>query len=239
MELERVFVFSDSHFPYHDVGSWAITLRAIRKWKPSVVICLGDLVDCYAISTFPKVVQKPQTLAEEFAPAIRCIRELEKAAPNARYVLCEGNHEARLTRFLQETKALWGMVTLRTLLHLHHWKIIPENQRYKLGKLYFTHGNKSTKYASAAMLERYAGSVFFGHVHRPQMSFKSTIGGEHVSLCPGWLGDPKDQAFDYAPDPDWAHGFATVLIDKHGGNFWWSLNLIINGRVRIDGEVIS
>lgn len=229
----------DTHFPAVDRKAFDLTLRCIRKWKPTVIVHLGDMVDCYCVSTFRKHAFKPQTLLEEFGPAIKMIGEIEKSAPGAKFVLCEGNHEERLTTWLHETKALWGMVSLKELLRLHRWHIVPANKFYKLGKLHFTHGTRSTKYASAAMLDRYAGSVVFGHTHRPQMSFKSTIGGEHVALCPGWLGDKSDAAFDYAPDPDWSHGFATALIDKHTGDFAWSLNLIINGKVRLDGEVLS
>ena len=47
-------VLPDIHFPFQDKNALKVALDLINYVKPSVIIQVGDLVDCYSISRFSK-----------------------------------------------------------------------------------------------------------------------------------------------------------------------------------------
>ena len=100
----KVFVISDSHFPFHNKRAFAEVMRLIRKERPNAVVHIGDLLDQYVFSRFDKSssitpemdVQRGLDLAE------RMWSTIHKALPRTGLYQVLGNHDARLSKRLQD-----------------------------------------------------------------------------------------------------------------------------------------
>src|SRR4026208_641873 len=93
-------VISDLHCEYHDELAWNTCLEAIRVTQPTDVIIIGDWVDGYPISKFPKDPQRRADLKYEIDGANKQLNRLQRAAGRAELHYTEGNHEYRLKNFL-------------------------------------------------------------------------------------------------------------------------------------------
>src|SRR3954463_15914988 len=47
-------VFTDTHVPYQDDAALQVAYGLIRDVRPKVIVHLGDLLDCYALSRYTK-----------------------------------------------------------------------------------------------------------------------------------------------------------------------------------------
>ena len=50
--MKKLFVIPDIHSPFHDRLAIRLMLLALKEFKPDIVVQLGDLIDCYSLSSF-------------------------------------------------------------------------------------------------------------------------------------------------------------------------------------------
>jgi hypothetical protein len=91
--LERIFFIGDAHVPYHSREGFAIWLKACRDFKPTLVVQMGDFVDCFSVSSYSKDPGRALGLDKEIEAARDALDEIEKASPGARRIYIAGNHE--------------------------------------------------------------------------------------------------------------------------------------------------
>jgi hypothetical protein len=93
---QKILVVPDVHAPFHEEGMFAEMLQ--READADKVICIGDLSDSYALSTFTHY--RRVSFAEEWASVTLVMQALSEAFPEVEMVI--GNHDARLEKRLRE-----------------------------------------------------------------------------------------------------------------------------------------
>lgn len=240
--MRTAVVIPDLHCPFHCERSWQLTLEFVAQSRPSEVVILGDFVDCYAVSSFTKDPSRLHRLQYEVERAHQELDKLATAAgPDCRVTYCEGNHEARLSRYIAERcPELFGLVpSLQALLGIpaRGWSWVPYRDWYQLGRLACCHdlGPHGVN-AARQTLQAMGGNVVFGHTHRVQTHYESTVKGEQMVGCTlGWLGDPAQVDYRHrALLRQWQHAIGLVYLDDDG-SFWLSPLPIINRRIPVPG----
>ncbi len=233
----RTLVIPDVHIPYHDRAAWNLTLKVIAKIKPDEVRFMGDALDFYAVSSFPKAPSRPARLEHE----IDCGNDEFDRVECDNVVFHKGNHEARLEKYLTcKAPELFGLVETHKLLKFKErgWRYHEYMTHDIDGKVLYTHDlGFSGKHASLHTLAAAGHCVVFGHTHRGAVYYGGTVKGEHrFAMNVGWLGDPNK--IDYmhkASTRDWQQGFGLVDFDSKG-RAWATFCPIVGGKVCIDGE---
>lgn len=238
--LQRLLICPDVHLPYHDALAWETFLEVAREWRPDVLVFLGDIVDFYQVSRHPKDPLRRITFQDEVAIANRELNRVS-ALKIPRVVVTEGNHETRLQRWLvDQAPQLVGIVDVRDLLQIdrRNWEWFPYGTHTRIGKLHFSHDvGHAGVYAARQSSMAFGHNIIFGHTHRAQAHYESTVTGERfVSWTMGWLGDPE--AIDYQHRAkvtrNSQHGFGVAHLDVEG-NGWVSFVPVIRGAAVVDG----
>ncbi len=91
----RVLVISDLHIPYHHKDSFAFLTALKKKYKPDLVINIGDELDQHAISMHDSNPDLPSA-GDELRMSRKYIWELEKIFPDM--ILIHSNHSSLVYR---------------------------------------------------------------------------------------------------------------------------------------------
>jgi UDP-2,3-diacylglucosamine pyrophosphatase LpxH len=206
---------ADIHYPFRNTTAVNMVVDFIREQRPGRIHLLGDLCDSWALSRFDKDPTRQLNLQEEFDAVRDWLVELRDAAPRAKIIYSEGNHEYRLRKYLiSEAKALAGLraLTLEKLLDLDKLKIRwqPQDRPYRIGHLLFTHGQYISRWSGMSAkrhFEQYGCSVIHGHTHRLGAFYHTDINDCYGAWEAGCLSTLTP---DYVIAPDWQNGFAVV-----------------------------
>lgn len=156
-------------------------IKVIKDIQPDTVLQIGDGID------FPQVSRWTKGTAGEYAPTLQkhidgfkgLLGEIREAAPEARLIWLEGNHDLRLQEFIRSYAA--PLTTLRALEIEHLFGLEELRCEYLKGPLhigtntYAVHGHESGGYSATAsawelkFIKRYGSdkSIIFGHTHQP------------------------------------------------------------------------
>lgn len=243
----RVLVIPDMHIPYHDKGVWDIMLAAVRKLQPDHVVVIGDFIDCFEISDFPKPADRKTRFEDEIAAANEELHRLDAAHRGKPTTYCMGNHEHRFDRYLaKRAPELSGLISIEDLLGLRGrgYEVVPYGEDTQIGKIHFSHEfGPMGKYAGHKTLAAMGHCCVFGHIHTAQVVYDGfTTGERHVAMAVGWGGDYESLAFAYkrkaAAKKEWIHGFGWVEIDDTTGNGWVQFVPIIDGQAVVAGQEV-
>lgn len=247
-KTSRILVIPDMHVPYHDARVWATILAAVKASKPETIVIIGDFADCYAVSSHPKSLDRKADFAAEIDVVNTELDRLQKVAgPECRIIFCEGNHEDRITRYLQSrAPELGGLHGMRAagLFRARDRGIawVPYRRHIKIGRCSFTHdvGRCGVNTARQSLID-FGGNLVVGHSHRGGVAYQGEAkGANHFCLNVGWGGDVDE--IDYVhrirAKRDWAHGFGVVDQDSAGYS-WGQFVPVISGRCVLDGVVIN
>lgn len=222
---ETILIISDVHVPDHDRKAWKAMLAVARDIRPTTVVIAGDFLELQSVSQHSSFNR--ELLEEDLAAGRQALETLQGAAPQAKVIYLEGNHETRLTRFIEaKVPSLSGTLNLATELKLKERGILwlPENkQPWSRGKLDVIHGHQMSsgggpRHHATKMCEMYGESgrvVVYGHTHKPQMhtsparaGVKTAVGlGCLRTLNPGWL---------HGANGGWSHCFGIAEIAPSG-----------------------
>jgi hypothetical protein len=93
-------VFSDSHYPYHDVPAFEAMINQAVNWNPNFILINGDGMDCYQGSKFNKDIRN-RSISDEIWGWIELLNVLKAALPNVFIYWKLGNHEERWENYLR------------------------------------------------------------------------------------------------------------------------------------------
>jgi len=206
---------SDIHYVFRNSTAVDMVVKFIREQRPGRIHLLGDLCDCWILSRFDKDPTRRLNLQEELDAVRDWLAELRDAAPRAKIIYSEGNHEYRLRKYLMsEAKALAGLraLTLEKLLDLDKLKIRwqPQDRPYRIGHLLFTHGQLISRWSAMSAkrhYERFGCCVIHGHTHRLGAFYHTDIDDCYGAWEAGCLSTLTP---DYVTAPDWQNGFAVI-----------------------------
>ena len=232
IEHRKVLVHADIHFPFQDQKILDLIYLFADWWKPDTIIHGGDLMDFYRLSKFSKDPSPPDMLDREFEAARNHLKILLLLAQEVH--LIEGNHEARLNKYLNDcapelkslTQAATGevLLTVENILGLNEMGIefikMRGREAYKrYNDILVGHFNKVSKhsaYTAKALVEDKGISIIQHHTHRGGVYYKTVIGGQLVGIENFCTCDIHPS---YIQNPNWQQGFTCLLLDRNGKRF--------------------
>jgi len=234
----KVISLFDIHVPYN------IDLRGVIKFladeKPDKLILGGDIMNVDSLSHWSLAGGKRLTLeGKRFQKECDVMGELldelrEAVGEGCEIVYLEGNHEDWVNQYIEQHPEMEGIINIPLMLELEERNIkwIPykdKNNYYKVGKLYYTHGEYVNKYHSAKMLQAWNCNIRYGHLHTHQVATKTSkksIGDTHKAISIPCLC--KDGDYLQGKSNSWMQGFHIAYI-KPNGNFIEYVIPIIQG----------
>lgn len=214
----KIIAIPDCHHPYVDKTAWNLALRTIQKVKPDHIIVMGDFVDCYAVSDYPKDPARKSKLKYEVDAGAKARKQLIGLSDE--FTFLEGNHCARLGRYIAtHAAALYGLVSMPELLGVDQkaWK--PYKETYRLGRVGYCH---DVGYCGQNVLHQslhaYGGNLVTAHTHRAGIVYDGNLRGErHFHMNVGHLSDVSK--VDYAHQvriKSWQLGLGYIEMEQSG-----------------------
>lgn len=193
--MSKVFVISDTHFPYHNKKALKKILALIKKEKPDVVIQIGDLLDQYCFSKYSRTLNL-STPAQEIVKGLQAATDMweriRKLRPKAKLYQVLGNHDLRLNkRIAERLPEIEHMFSIKKLYQFPGVKTLKSDRDYlKIDGVIYCHGwlSKSLDHAL-----HFGHPTVHGHRHRPAIETK----GRLWSMDVGFLADEKQLPLNY------------------------------------------
>lgn len=111
--MDSIVILSDQQARYDDRVTRIGVMDFLSDFQPNTIVNNGDLFDFESLSVYRKTPRAKQSLQADLEAGREWLNLERRAAPNARIVLVEGNHEARLHNYiLDNADALAGLPTL-------------------------------------------------------------------------------------------------------------------------------
>jgi predicted phosphodiesterase len=242
----RYLILSDLHIPDEDKQSLAAVEKLLAAHQFDGLVYIGDVLNLDCISSHNKrnlrAVESKRILDEyKIADEIlsRHLTILRKRNPDAKVYWLEGNHEDRLTRYIDLLPQLEGLIELENVLKLKergitYIKSWSENKTLKLGKMRFHHGIYTSDHCCKQMVQRFGCNITFGHSHTVQeytwhnLAYNEPKVGISIGcLCnrPAYLKGPSR----------WQQAIMLIDIDKRSGNFYHNIIRICNHQFYFNG----
>jgi len=228
----KVVVVPDAHaHPSYSPDRFAWLGAFIEREKPSHVVCLGDFADMPALSQYDKGKRgfEGRRYVHDVAATRAALTvmhaEVRTAAPE--WLMCLGNHEARIDRACSDAAEMTGAIGIDDLGYREHgWQVWPYQSVMRLGGFAFCHhlpsGNAGKpiggKYQAAAMVRTLHESAIVGHSHLWDQAITTTpIGRRVMTISAGcYVSADHDESWSAATQHLWVNG-VTVLEDVRAG----------------------
>jgi predicted phosphodiesterase len=197
--------------PFHDEAAMELFLQACRELNPDVIVNLGDLLDLPEWGTYEQEATFAMTTQATLDRAHLFLAQQRAAAPNAKIVVLEGNHDRRLIKaILRNAIAAFGLkranevpesfpvLSVPFLLRMDELDVeyivgYPANAYYINDRVKCIHGLKvrSGSSTARAVSQDERVSTIFGHIHRAETHYKTVdVRGEariNFAHSPGCL----------------------------------------------------
>jgi len=232
----------DIHYPVHDKACMNVIEQFLRDFKPNYLVYGGDQMQMDTISSFnirkPKLIEGKRIKREYIGFQVNILDRFEDAIPKrCKKFFMVGNHEYRIERLIEKTTQFEGFIELEANLKLDDYTIIPFNDIFNIGDMYFAHGMYWNKYFSEKTLSIVQKMIFVGHVHTPQVYTGITPIYSLPKQCVGvgCLCNINPEYMENKPN-HWVHQFLFwYMMDD--GTFTYFTPIIINGRCIINGKM--
>lgn len=225
MAVRKIVIVADTQSPFEDAPCVALAVAFIKDYRPDTLVMNGDMLDLATGSKFVRSrASGPQTIKAEIDWGIENVIEpLRRAAPQAKCYWIEGNHEFRLTRYVQAmAPALEGLIEAHPVFQCERLNIEYVKSKAGNGILRLTphlaimHGDRCGANPAKSQYTAWGSSLVMGHTHKESSyRVKHGEGSDHVALASGCL----------CKDPDWrdienyTRGFIAGWYDDETGKF--------------------
>ena len=242
-EETSMVITSDWHIPFHDVEALKVFINFLYEYQPDELILNGNINDCGAFSTHPKMREIAQTFRtakqerEYWFPIAELLRDV---LPDAKITYIGSQcHEGWIDNWTALSPILIEdeNYTIKNWFKLDDFGIDYVPEVYDpLGnkEILITHGTVARSKggnSAYATMEQEGTSIIQGHTHRLAQVFKTTSVGETVAIEGGCLCQrtPWYHLKGRRLMMDWQQGF--VLLNAKDNSFSTSCIPIIR-----DGE---
>ena len=89
LDTTCILTISDQHMPYQHPDMFIFLAAIKKKYKPTLIVNMGDSVDCHALSFHDSDSDLPSA-GDELKRAITCIKQMEKMFPTM--ITIDSNH---------------------------------------------------------------------------------------------------------------------------------------------------
>ena len=175
METKKFVAFSCTHHPLQDNEAIDFLFRKISRFKPDVIVHLGDGHEANSASRWPNEYDWPLSL--EFRCHNDFLKRIRKISPNSKKVFLPGNHESNLISINRIDKKLRDLCDYRDHEdELNYWEqpaeYIHSRTRgvWRLGQVTFAHGYEISAAADELQSIMFGvpyGLYVGGHSHKP------------------------------------------------------------------------
>lgn len=191
--------FDDGLDPFHDDAAMDVALQITNVLEHDggvhQVVNLGDFLDLPAQGKYEQEAAFAFTSQHAIDRGHLFLQEQRAAAPDAKIILLEGNHDRRMQKFVQHNALAafgikkanapesWPVMSLPNLLRLDEINVeyidaYPAGMWWINEKLRAIHGDKVNSGGNTAM--KYTNemphiSTVFGHIHRQEIQSKTTF----------------------------------------------------------------
>lgn len=249
----RWLILADLHVPYHDNGAIQVALdyATDRKTRCDGVLYLGDVADCYSISSWERDPTK-RNLAAELRSVGQMFDAVQSAVCPKATIWRLSNHEHRLERYLwraapeivdlslvrpkqAECDELPRVISMTNLLCTaeRHMTVVPPKCPMEYHNMTLLHGDEwnsatgGVNPARTAYMKTHACAMV-AHSHKTSEHTENTVRGTTITC---WsVGALCDLHPDYAALNGWNHGFAVLDLTRDT----WRVE---NKRI-VDGEAV-
>lgn len=254
-KTRTTLIVPDIQYPYHDDVVLQKILHVARAYQPDQVVQIGDGID------FPTVSQWSKGTAGEYADTLQehidgyrrdFLVPLREAAPQARIVWIEGNHDLRVREFVRKYAApLTNLRALEveSLLALQDLDIDFERGPLRVAtNTLVVHGHEAGGYCASAsawdtkFTKRYGSdkNVIFGHTHQPFLITRAFGYSGRVSprftMNVGSIMDPVAATYVKDGAVSWQQSFA--WLEDDGKRVWPELVTLVDRLGYFKGERI-
>lgn len=242
----KVILLPDMHVPEHDKRSLSAVLRRVEVVNPDVVVLLGDLMSLDCISKLSSLKTKEaMRLRKDYVKGRQVLDEIANAAPNAKLVYIEGNHEFRANRLVEDNPNLEGLVEPFYQLDLPRRGIqwVPfwsTGKIFKWGKASFGHGLYINEHHAKQHLNAFDENFFYGHTHDHQVFSKVTNGDNDTKMAMscGCLCLYRQYYMRGRPNR-WQQMYVELYFDKQGFFNTFPVAIFNHKFTAPDGEVYA
>ena len=193
----RVLVISDLHIPYHHQDAFAFLTALKKKYKPDLIINIGDELDQHAISMHDSNPDLPSA-GDKLRMSRKYISELEKIFPDM--ILVHSNHSSLVYR-----RALKYGLPIDYLKSYNEYLGVSDRWQWVDDltitlsdgtRCFFTHGMSADVLKLSMQMGKHCVQ---GHYHSKfSIGYFSNPDALHWGMQVGCLTSQKSMAFDYA-----------------------------------------
>ncbi len=241
-KIQKVLVLPDVHLDENVPKDYKMLKPFIEEFKPDIIVLLGDFMDISSLSAWDRD-KKRKMENRRFKAEVDCAnKELDFLQKNCgKVVFLEGNHENRVSRYLDFNPEMEGMIDIQEVLRLEERGIewCDMNDLYKIGHMYFTHGMYTGKYFANKHLMEIGENLVVGHTHKTQTAFQNqAMGKEKMVYGLGTLGDKAPDYMQGRPS-NWINQFGIMYVNERSGDFNFYPVNIIDGKFIWEGRQYS
>ena len=204
--MNRILVIGDCHIDDdQDLSRFDLLGKLIMDELPTHIVMMGDFLTLNCLSAWDMDKRKTMegrrykteidagldALQRMFTPIDLyniTRREQHKAQYKPEMIFLEGNHEERLTRYLESDPTFDGFVGVRKDLKLDSWgfRWVPYRDWIEINGLWFTHvpfneiKPVTGRYHIHAASRTTVNSIIYGHTHKFEVLCQHTQGMEHL-----------------------------------------------------------
>ncbi len=230
--IKSAIILPDVHLTDKVPIDYKPVKKFIKTFKPDEVILLGDFMDVESLSAWDYDKKRPmegRRFVKEVFNANEELDFLQKYSKKITYI--EGNHEDRVSRYLDKNPEMEGMIEIQEQLELDKREIkwIKMNDLYKKGNMYFTHGMYTNIHNARKHLQTLGCNICYGHQHGTQTSMQNMKMQEpHMAYALGTLGDKAPDYMKNRP-ANWINQFGVFYWNDNTGAFnLYPVNIIQN-----------
>lgn len=191
----KILVLGDLHFPWHEHRCLEACYEFSKKYKPDLVIQVGDIIDGKAWSRYPK---DPDDLSPEleWQQVVTSMAQLNKMFPQL--VILQGNHCLRIMTRASEAGLCQPLIrTLNQVFDYKGWKWHVQPKPYVADGITFIHGDELPGNAWQKA-QKIGKPLVQGHDHLGYLQYVNTFDHQIFGMSVGCMIDAKSIAARYA-----------------------------------------
>lgn len=210
--MAKVLCVPDLHSPYSDLEALSSTYLQIEKEKPDTILQLGDSLDLYSFSKFPRshnLLTPRQELEQGFELVRDMWKIINRIAPKAIKYQLLGNHEERLPkRVLERLPEAETLFRLKEVMSFPGVQTITTEELEIDGVLYI-HGFMTRPYAH---MRYFLKSVVLGHTHQAWVLYEKVHRKTLFEMTCGYLADDSQIPLQYTASKinKWSKGCGII-----------------------------
>jgi predicted phosphodiesterase len=198
--FSKILCWPDSHYPFVNKEAEQKMIQFAKEHQPDYIIQVGDLLDCYAASKFPRS-QNIYTPKEEERLGIEMAqnawKQLRESCPKSKCYQLMGNHDVRMLKRTLEALPIaehWIEKYFKELFSFEGVEtIFDTRQELEIDGILFTHGFLS----SGSHKDYYLKNVIHGHDHKLYVQHRRIHGQSIFEMSCGFIGDVESKPLSY------------------------------------------